>query len=60
MYQHSQVHDQELSTIWSQLSTCYQLLNRNSSPAEQQRIRALMEMLRIEYRMLTSTYTTSK
>ena len=58
MYSRSQTHDQELATIWSQLSSCYQKLNFYAGTAEERRLRALIEMLRIEYRMLTSTYHT--
>ena len=50
------VNDSELATVWSQLSNCYQKLNRYKDTAEERRLRALVEMLRIEYRMLTSTY----
>ena len=56
MYLSSHALDTELDTIWSQLSCCYQKLNRYKGTAEERRLRALIEMLRIEYRMLTSTY----
>ena len=54
------VNDSELATVWSQLSNCYQKLNRYKDTAEERRLRALVEMLRIEYRMLTSTYHTNR
>jgi len=49
-------HYKELQTIWSELSRTYQLLNSTTSTAEKSRLHALSEMLRIEYRSLTSTY----
>ena len=45
----------ELSLIWQQLTATYQQLN-SSSGAERLRLQQLAEMLRIEYRHLTSTY----
>ena len=49
-------HYNELKTIYSQLTEAYQLLNSTTSNAEKSRLQALSEMLRIEYRSLTSTY----
>ncbi|MAU75352.1 MAG: hypothetical protein CL831_00580 [Crocinitomicaceae bacterium] len=51
-------HHNELKMIWSELANTYQLLNSTTGKAERSRLKALSEMLRIEYRMLTSTYTT--
>lgn len=45
----------ELHTIWKQLTQAHQQLNR-SSGAEHRRLKQLIDMLRIEYRHLTSTY----
>lgn len=46
---------QELHTIWHQLTTAHQQLN-SSTGAERLRLEQLIDMLRIEYRHLTSTY----
>ena len=46
----------ELTQIWRQLSDSYQQLNSCSSVAERHRLSALIEMLRLEYRSLTSRY----
>ena len=46
---------QELHTIWQQLTATYQQLN-SATGAEHSRLQALADMLRIEYRHLTSTY----
>ena len=46
----------ELTTIWRQLTQTYQEMNACTSRAEAQRLLALAEMLRTEYRALTSTY----
>ena len=51
-------HARELSFIWSQLIYSYQLVNSTTSNAEKLRLRSLSEMLRVEYRNLTSRYTT--
>ena len=45
----------ELDLIWRQLTTTYQQLN-SSTNAEYERLLRLADMLRIEYRTLTSTY----
>ena len=45
----------ELTLIWQQLTTAYQQLN-SSTGAERLRLQQLIDMLRIEYRHLTSTY----
>ena len=45
----------ELSLIWQQLTATYQQLN-SSTGAEHTRLASLAEMLRLEYRSLTSTY----
>ena len=47
---------QELGSLWTQLSNCYQAINCTSSKAQLSRLNALAEMLRIEYRSLTSNY----
>ena len=49
-------NQQELHTIWRQLATTYQQLNSAPSEPERTRLKALSNMLRIEYRHLTSTY----
>ena len=49
-------HYNELKSIWSELSRTYQLLNLTPSNAEKSRLNALSEILRVEYRSLTSTY----
>jgi hypothetical protein len=49
-------HVRELSFIWSQLTQCFQLMNSTTSKAEKLRLKSLSEMLRIEYRNLTSRY----
>ena len=49
-------HYNELKTVWSELTRTYQLLNSTTSTAEKSRLQALSDMLRIEYRSLTSTY----
>ena len=46
----------ELTQIWQQLTNTYQQMNSCTSRGEAQRLLALAEMLRIEYRSLTSTY----
>jgi hypothetical protein len=45
----------ELSLIWHQLTTTYQQLNRTTN-GERERLLRLADMLRIEYRQLTSVY----
>ena len=45
----------ELYGIWRQMTTAHQQLNR-STGAERVRLQQLIDMLRIEYRHLTSTY----
>ena len=49
-------HYNELKTVYSQLTDTYQRINSTTSKAEQSRLTALADMLRIEYRSLTSTY----
>lgn len=49
-------HPNELQLIWSQLTDAYQRINSTTSNAEKARLQALSDMLRIEYRSLTSTY----
>jgi hypothetical protein len=51
-------HARELAFIWSQLIYSYQLVNSTTSNAEKLRLKSLSEMLRVEYRNLTSRYTT--
>ena len=46
---------QELHTIWQQMTTAHQQLN-SSTGAERVRLQQLINMLRLEYRHLTSTY----
>ena len=46
----------ELTLIWKQLVDTYQQMQSCTSRAEAQRLLALSEMLRTEYRSLTSTY----
>lgn len=46
----------ELDMIWKQLSTTYQELNSCTNQAEKHRLTCLANMLRIEYRSLTSRY----
>ena len=48
-------NDTELSGIWRQMTTAHQQLN-SANAAEHSRLMQLIEMLRIEYRQLTSTY----
>ena len=45
----------ELHGIWRQMTTAHQQLN-SSTGAERLRLQQLINMLRIEYRHLTSTY----
>ncbi len=49
-------HPNELNLIWSELSHTYQLINSTLNKAEKSRLNALSEMLRIEYRSLTSNF----
>ena len=49
-------NDQELTCIWKQLTDVYQQAQRCTDRAEAKRLTALADMLRIEYRHLTSTY----
>ena len=49
-------HYNELKTVWSQLTDTYQRINSTTNKAEVKRLTALMDMLRIEYRSLTSNY----
>ena len=49
-------NDQELATLWQQLTSTYQQLNACQGTAEHKRLTRLADMLRIEYRHLTSTY----
>ena len=48
----------ELIQIWRQLADTYQKMNACTTRGEAQRLLALSEMLRIEYRSLTSRYAT--
>ena len=48
-------NDTELTLIWKQLTSLHQQLN-SSHGAERHRVAQLVDMLRIEYRQLTSTY----
>ena len=50
-------NNSELTLIWRQLTQTYQQMNSCSSRAEAQRLLALAEMLRIEYRSLTSRFS---
>ena len=49
-------HFNELKVVWSQLTDAYQRISSTTSPAERSRLKALAEMLRVEYRSLTSNY----
>ena len=49
-------HYNELKVVWSQLTDTYQRINSTTSKAELSRLTALADMLRIEYRSLTSNY----
>ena len=49
-------HINELTLVWSQLTDTYQRINSTTSKAELSRLTALADMLRIEYRSLTSNY----
>ena len=49
-------HFNELQTVYSQLTDTYQRINSTTSNAEKSRLTALSDMLRIEYRSLTSNY----
>ena len=49
-------NDQELGLLWRDLTGTYQQLNRTSNKAEKARLTAYADMLRIDYRSLTSTY----
>ncbi|UAW01051.1 hypothetical protein STIP28_9 [Synechococcus T7-like virus S-TIP28] len=48
-------NSQELHTIWQQMTAAHQQLN-SSTGAERIRLQQLIDMLRLEYRHLTSTY----
>ena len=49
-------HYNELKVVWSQLTDTYQRINSTTSPAERSRLKALAEMLRVEYRSLSFNY----
>ena len=49
-------NEQELSLLWRDLTGTYQQINSTANRAEKQRLKAYADMLRIEYRQLTSTY----
>ena len=49
-------NQEELSLVWRQLTNTYQQMNGCSSRAEAKRLLAMAEILRVEYRHLTSTY----
>ena len=49
-------NEQELATIWRQLTTTYQQLNSANGQAQRRYLQQLAEMYRLEYRHLTSTY----
>lgn len=55
-HQLAMTNSTELTQIWRQLTTTYQQMNSCTSRAEAQRLLALAEMLRSEYRTLTSNY----
>ena len=46
----------ELTQIWRQLANTYQQMNACTSRGEAQRLLVLSEMLRMEYRTLSSIY----
>ncbi len=48
-------NEQELSLVWRQLAQTY-VDHYTASSAEKKRLLCLQEMLRKEYRMLTSTF----
>ena len=50
-------NDQELDHLWRQLSQTYQLMNSTDSKAEATYLANLAEMLRLEYRSLTSRFS---
>ena len=52
----ARTNDTELSALWEQLKETYQQMNSTTSKAEAARLLALSEMLRHEYRTLSSTY----
>ena len=49
-------NDQELSLLWRDLTGTYQQINATTNYGEKQRLKAYADMLRIEYRSLTSRY----
>lgn len=46
----------ELDAIWLALADTYQQINRTTSKAHRTQLEALAEMLRVDYRKLTSIY----
>ena len=49
-------NNQELALIWRQLAETYQLINSTDNAAEKHRLTSISNMLRTEYRHLTSRY----
>jgi hypothetical protein len=47
-------NNQELTLIWRQLTNSYQLINSTNNTAEKHRLTSISNMLRTEYRQLTS------
>ena len=52
----TRTNDSELTLVWNLLKETYQAANRCTNRSEAQRLIAQAEMLRKEYRTLTSSY----